>query len=254
LLVATVVLADTNVDVSVYAKGLASAGITNFTIIYVSDTQLDFTWGYGANTTQVMIRAKYGSYPADIADNATAPTDGYLVYYGGATSANDTSMDFDANPGPIYYRAWGWSPVFGWGLVPEEGSQEARIVTYIALFILALSLTIISIRWYNLLLSLFASVAWLFLWRYNLSTPLGDVAIGSIEQEWLTYLFIGMAIVIMMLFFWRRSRMSGSRGQTRGFDSAVPPEEEVGQGGRMSESVDEYRARIHAALHPPPRR
>lgn len=97
LLLVTPVLA-ASVDVGVSAQGLVVGGgncLTNFTITYVSVTRFDFSWGYGANTTSVMIRGKYGGYPADIPNDTTEPSDGYLVYSGNATFCSDTSVVLD---------------------------------------------------------------------------------------------------------------------------------------------------------------
>ena len=82
-------------------------GVSGFTIEYVSDTRLDFTWSYSSNaTTAVMLRGKYGRFPDDTPNKDTEPSDGYLVYYGSNTTASDTSMDFNENAGPIYYKLW----------------------------------------------------------------------------------------------------------------------------------------------------
>ena len=56
-----------------------SVGITSFTVTYVSDTEMDLNWTYDATVANVMVRAKYGQYPANPPNSATAPSDGYLV-------------------------------------------------------------------------------------------------------------------------------------------------------------------------------
>jgi hypothetical protein len=71
---------------------------THFTATYVSDNVVRLDWANAANVTAVAIRAKYNSYP-------TGPTDGYQVFYGMATSALDTSVDWNSHLGTAYYIA-----------------------------------------------------------------------------------------------------------------------------------------------------
>ena len=242
------VLAGTSIDISVYARG--SVGVSNFTVTYVSDTDMYLTWGYSADVVKVMVRAKYGSYPNEIPNDTTAPSDGYLVYYGSDNSTEDTSMDFNENPGPLYYSAWGQKADGTWYTTTQQANKEAMILNYIAFFLLALALTVISLKWYNILLSLLAAISWLCLWRYNLTNPPSNVAIGSTTQEWLTYLFIGMAIVTMLIYFGRRNR-NATNGEHHGYDSAIPPENEARyNGGMMSESTETYRGRVRKAIRP----
>lgn len=130
------------VVITVTATPLVAGCISDFTITYVGDRQLDFSWSYGENATEIMIRGKYGHYPKDIPDEFTEPSDGYLVYSGNLTSCSDTSMDFDQNPGPIYYKAWGLRDDGTWQSPPLEGWKESRALLALAVTILALGITI----------------------------------------------------------------------------------------------------------------
>jgi len=110
------VLADDHADVQVIAVPDMGDYISSFTVTYVSDTQVDLEWTYGAAVTNVMVRAKYGSAPTGISD-------GYLVYYGNALLASDTSMNFDENAGIIYYRIWGETTP---GVYPTSATAMSR--------------------------------------------------------------------------------------------------------------------------------
>ena len=68
--------------ITVTNQPVFTAGIYTFTVTYISDTEMDLAWTIGTGVDKVMVRAKYGSYPADIPDEYTSPSDGYLVYYG----------------------------------------------------------------------------------------------------------------------------------------------------------------------------
>lgn len=144
LLPCATIQAASSVNITVTATPNVSGGITDFTITYISETQLDLSWGYTGDATSIMIRAKYGEYPDDIPDALTEPSDGYLVYVGAGTDVSDTSMDFDENPGPIYYRAWARRADGAWFTSPYEGSEESNVMLLIALLVATLVLIVVA--------------------------------------------------------------------------------------------------------------
>ena len=139
--------------ITIIGNPLTTGGILNFTVVYVTDYQMDMTWGFGAGTDNIMIRGKYGSYPADIPNINTAPSDGYLVYYGNATSTSDTVVDMSFNqvddisdnsntPFTIYYKAWGRNADGTWQMMPGTGSKESRELILLTIGLITLLLTI----------------------------------------------------------------------------------------------------------------
>jgi hypothetical protein len=71
---------------------------------YVSDNQVALDWTMGTSAANTTIMARFGEAPHDI-------NDGYLVFDGQGTSANDTIINFDVWEGndfldAVYYRAW----------------------------------------------------------------------------------------------------------------------------------------------------
>ncbi len=206
LLFATPVLAADSVDITVTAQGIVSGGITDFTIIYVTDTRLDLTWTLGDNISKIMIRAKYGEYPADItADNET-PSDGYLVYYGSGNSTSDTSMNLDQNPGPIYYRAWAQRVDGGWVTTPSEGWKESKVMTLLAIIGVATVLSFIGVKYTQM--RLIAGMAWWFVAVYWVYSPPSAIAKGSPPDVFAIVLFIAAgAIMLFWPFF--SSRVNG---------------------------------------------
>jgi len=141
LLAPAIALAGNEISVTVTASPLFTGGITSFTITYVSDTNLKLDWVMGGDAVQVMIRAKYGAYPADIPDQFTAPTDGYLAYYGAGLTTNDTSMNFDQNPGYLHYKAWAQRGDGTWHTDVATGLQESKVMLLLTFAFLALTLT-----------------------------------------------------------------------------------------------------------------
>lgn len=138
----SIAIAATSVQVVITATPGAAGGISNFLITYISDTQLDLNWGFYGDAVNIMIRGKYGDYPADIPDENTTPSDGYLVYYGNAVSASDTTMDFDTNAGPIYYKVWAQKADGKWYTGAITGIKESEVMTLLAFIILTGGLTI----------------------------------------------------------------------------------------------------------------
>lgn len=248
------VFAGTVSDVTLFATPLYGEGILSFTVTYVSSTRLDLSWTVGANVTNVMVRSMYGKYPNNITSTNETPSDGSLVYYGPLLSYSDTNVDFEVNYGmKLYYRAWAQRPDGTWFISARQDSKEGVVMTYIGFFLLAIGLTVISLRWINILWSLVASIMWLVLWRYNLTSPPGNIVIGSTTHEWLNYLFVGAAIVTMLMYFWNtRSRRTM---QQRGYyttengnfvrnETPPPPGEQP-----WDADLQNYRARVRGALN-----
>jgi len=177
LLIATPAIAASSVDISITAAPISSAGILTFTVTYVSDTRIDLEWTVDPTVDKVMVRGKYGEYPHDIPNEDVAPTDGYEVYYGFELSTVDTSMNFDTNPGPLYYKAWAQKPDGHWYVTPATGFKESTGMILLALCGLALGLTVAMFLSRNPMLGFPAGLFWAVLggYAYTMSTtPWGD--------------------------------------------------------------------------------
>ena len=141
LLNVTPVLASNTAVVTILGIPIYSGGILTFNVIYVSDTEMDLNWTVGAGVENVMVRAKYGTPPANPLDINTAPSDGYLVYYGSNLSAVDTSMDMNQNGGTLYYTAWAQKLDGTWNLISSSKSEESKEMILIFLGFVTLTLT-----------------------------------------------------------------------------------------------------------------
>lgn len=256
----TPVMADTTQDVTVYATPLLSSGITGFTITYISDTQLDLDWGFSGNATGIMIRAKYGAYPADIPSANTTPSDGYLVYSGNGTSVSDTSMDFNQNLGILYYAAWAQKADGTWFTSPSKGWKESKEMILIAIILLCAVVTYFSLRSSTILLGLGASLTWILLLVYTRSNPIGGVATGSFTDELTVYIcwIFAIVVLIMSIVRGRRERQYFGRGggtvewgETRKIEPNPSPTDNR---GLMERGNGDYRANVRRALHPNRRR
>lgn len=130
LLLTTPVLAADYQQVVVVAQPRFGAGILNFNAQQISENEIYFSWSYAANVTGIMIRGNYGSYPDDIADAMTAPSDGFLVYSGNGT---DYTYNFDENISTLYIKAWGQNVDGSWITDPDTALKESAM-TFLAFF------------------------------------------------------------------------------------------------------------------------
>lgn len=124
-------------------------------------------------------------------------------------------------------------------------------MTFWILLVLAGWLSFLSLRHIHILLSLGASMSWLTLMAYNTVYPPTNVVVGSTVHEWMTYVFVVVAIAVM--FIWFRNR-----GHKESVTRVGANEKEVVAHTTTRENViggiDEYRARVKKALQPKTRR
>jgi hypothetical protein len=256
--------AATTADVTLYATPLVSGGISTFTITYISDTNLKLDWGYSGNATAVMIRAKYGSYPTNISSSNETPSDGYLVYNGGGVTTNDTSMDFNANPGPIYYRAWAQDALGQWFTNAQQGNKESRNMILIALILLCAIFIVLAVTRTSSVMYAFGGFGLLVLWQYILGNPPTGLEAGTTAQQSLILLLVGGAAVLFIVGFvtWRRKGLtdyeetSDGNGRTNGVRRVfhLSPENGVPRNTAKPRTLynstpEEYSRIVYAAAH-----
>jgi len=250
ILPSSVVLAAESVDVTVVATPLFTGGITNFTIIYVSETQLDFSWGYSGDTDRIMIRAQYGGYPDDIPNEDTAPSDGYLIYYGNGVSASDFSVNFDDNPGPLYVRAWGQRTNDKWSTTPAEGWKESEIMTLLAFIALAGVLSFLGARSSFWFLKVFAAFGWwafAFYWQLN---PPSTITQGDSVHVIVFWILIIVGVGWFVYPLWATSSDDTVKGFKASIQRFIGGEERVNvspREGRRTRNSD-YADRVSRAL------
>ena len=200
------VMADSSVDISVYATPLFTNGVLNFQITYVSATDLHLTWDIGANTTNVMVRRLFGAYPKNIASPLETPSDGTLIYYGAGTSADDTNIDLENNLGRYYYVAWAQKADGTWYTNISSGWKETTAMTLIAIISFAIVLTLITIWKPEYLWAIMSSGAWGVLLWYILNNPINGIVNGSAGSNTLVLvLYVGIVAPPIYTFMRMRS-------------------------------------------------
>jgi hypothetical protein len=260
-------LADTQITINVTADPLISVGIYDFRIIYISDQQLDFEWGFSAGTSNIMIRGEYGEYPDNIVDVNTAPSDGYLIYYGNNTTASDTSMDFDLNPGPLYIRAWAQNIDGTWIPTPSEGWKESKTLLLLAFLGLFLGLIAINVMVKNSFTptKLLAALAWVIPLIWILTSPPSPFDVGTNLHTAGLVIIIGGLLISCFSAFSKNTRTSSTLNSNIGMSSISRdhnewklPEWISGLKGqnyteiRKKRQIDlsDYRERVHKSLYP----
>ena len=103
---------------------------TNLVLTMVGDNEVLISWTMGAGACNSMVRGAVGRVP-------TSRTDGYLVYYGSATSATDW-IDEDEM---VYYRVWSQSCDDSWETTGIYDSIGGNMVPLVLFGILGLGLT-----------------------------------------------------------------------------------------------------------------
>ena len=171
---------------------------TGFTVTRITDTEIRLDWTPNPGGVSTLIIAKVGEPPA-------SRTDGYTVYYGNGSTADDTFTDLDIIGGKVYYAAYTESGVGGWSLTPATGETEGVGVTLIALGLIALGLTAVLAFTRNWLWAFPAVIFWAVLGAYayiESTIPWGD---------WEYYVFfgaMGMAIFCSIAGFALRRKPS----------------------------------------------
>jgi hypothetical protein len=227
-----------------------TGGITGFVITYINEKQIDMDWGYDPATTvnRIMIRAKYGEYPADIPNPATTPSDGYLVYYGNGIHTSDTSMDFDQNPGAIFYKAWGQNADGTWQVTTNTGYKESQIMTLLFFLGFAGVMTFFGIKSTYWILKVLAGFCWWAIAAYWITNKPTNITSGSSTDTIVVILLIFIGVAMVFMPFWFTKNENGQE-VPRGFRfSSKEDEEETPQPTRDDRTSD-YSRRVNGALN-----
>ena len=269
----TPIFADTTASVTVTMQFAVTNGITNFKIIYISDTQMDLSWTL-TSASNIMIRAKYGDYPSDIPNDTTTPSDGYLVYYGSGSSVSDTSMNFDQNPGLLYYKAWGQKADGTWYVQTSTGSKESKELILLSFIAIIIGLLVVNIMAKNsfIPIKLVAAMAWAIPLVWAIEYPPSFIVAGSNIQTIIVIILIGMLLICGFQAFRSPLQMGrtriGKNGETentsedsgswrmpnfvknsyRNVTSYQPTGKE--RTNRMFSNYSAYRQQVHASLFP----
>lgn len=243
-------LADDSAEVSVIAVPYYGWGIADFTAVIITDTQVDLTWTNGEDVTNVMVRAQYSTMPM-------SRTEGYLAYEGAGESASDTSMDFDTNPGIIYYRIWAYKDGAWMDGEVNSASLEGLIMALLAIFLVCGIISYLSFANSFPLLKLAAGASWIGAFIYFKDNAPTQIVEGSAAHTVILLVLVVMAIAIPLAGLGRdiqRSRDMQDSYKTRNMFNDFKwrfgrdKDEIEGLPRQEAETAEDYRAKLRRAL------
>lgn len=253
-----VALAATEQDVTVTAT--PAYGIRTFSIVYVGDTQMDLSWTVSGDVVNVMVRAKYGEDLDEIPNEDTTPSDGYLVYEGAGSSVSDVSLDFDQNPGPLYYKIWGQKVDDKWYTGSKYVWEESAVMTLGGMLFLAFILSYLAFRSSFKPMRFVAGFAWVAVLIYWIASPPSAVTAGSAAHVAVMLVLIFAAFAVSVSGFGvEENRLRGAEGESRSssvFNLRKPrfldsERQSIARKNREREEDNQaYRGRVHRATHP----
>jgi hypothetical protein len=192
----TVVFAD-GVHITVTANPRVAGSVSNFTITYVDEKTIEFSWGFYGDASKIMIRGKVGGYPSGISSPDVAPSDGYLVYYGNGTSSSDVDWMMGSVARPVYYAAWAQRADGTWYTDQSRDWMENTFLIMAGLgifLLLATCLTIAAVSKRSGLLSYGAVGAWMLTafqaFYASASSSPGDITDAYMGLFWLSLAFV----------------------------------------------------------------
>jgi len=121
-------------------------------------------------------------------------------------------------------------------------------MTYWILLVIALSLSIVSLKWRNILFSLGGTLGWVALWAYHQAYPPLNIAVGSFVHEVLYYAYIIFAIAVMLVWIGNVRRGYTGYPMTRNEEARMEERNRTPARGLMDLSPEEYRTYIRGRM------
>lgn len=124
-------------------------------------------------------------------------------------------------------------------------------MTFWILLVIAGFFTLLSLRYRNLLFSFSGMLGWIAVWVYHQNYPPTNIVQGTFLYELLLYAFIVMAMAVMFLYFWNRSR--GFTGYPRTAKEQASYDNELRTAGDSDKGLlelgeNEYRVKVRRSL------
>ena len=217
----------------------------------LSGSNVTLTWSLGSNSTWTYIRVQAGGLcPANY-------TDGSFVYSGNGTTTSYIILDSDFSV--LCFRAWsgcGNSTIST--LYAEASIDGGDLLIYIALFLLAIGLSVIAFyRPRNLPWTVGAATMWVGLFAYWVLEPPTAIEQGSPAHVIITVAFIGLVVGVMLEGLRRRTMVQEKwddnfvveREQTRWpWEKEGPPEKKLTRREQTSERAEAHKEKMGRAV------
>jgi len=219
----------------------------NFTVTQIGTSAALLNWTNYPGTQYTIIRTSTDGYP-----NLTT---GYLIFNNTTTNYTDTGLSLEQTT--YYYTAWGYNPdVYSSDTAKGKIGGEVMVLLFIIGF--AGIMTFISFRSGFFGLKLMAGMAWFAVFIYLKQHSPAGITEGSASHVALLVIAIGFGLMIVLAGLGRGiQRTTSTTGAfTTSSEQFKLPEwlrnknSPEAQAQRREESNEEYRARLHRALHP----
>ncbi len=234
ILVASPVYAAQSINITIIAKGWIVGAPEGFTVYYITDNSVGINWTMPTGAVSIMVRAAYGHVPTSI-------TDGYQVYYGSGNNTVDTAATINSAE-ILYYNAWAQTAAGTYGdpIGRDTGGFMSVSFLFLGLLGLALTLTIASFRWKDLLLSVGTALTWLAIGFWWI---LGGLDNFSINNSWVAILifipFIMAFVVLLQLMNYETMQeQRGREGKTSWIEHGDKPKL------RVTSAYEKYKTEL----------
>jgi hypothetical protein len=208
---------------------------------------------------KVMVRAKYGSDLAEIPDENTEPSDGYLVYYGDAASATHW-LNMETMSVPVYFKIWGQRADTTWYTGSKYGLTGGETMILIGMFIFAGILSFLAFRSSFKPMRFVAGFSWVAVLIYWIASPPTVIPAGSAAHVAVMMVLIFAAFAVSVSGFGveesRQRSINGESASSSIFKIKRPSfmaSEEQNRAAlqrKREEDNEAYRNRVHSALRP----
>jgi hypothetical protein len=162
-------------------------------------------------------------------------------------------MDFDENPGFLYYKAWAQKPTGKWYVNTSTGKEESRVMALLALLGLGCAFSFFAIKQRSLLFALISSAVWLGVIIYTRTNPIGSMVTGDAADSTVLLALLA-AVVGVPLVTWQFEKRDREgiepliNDESRESNSDVRRNSSSRPVGR--ETASEYEARLYRTTHP----
>jgi len=221
---------------------------TDFTITQIGASSINISWTNGIAADTTAVRGGSNNYPSSV-------TDGYEVYNGTGTSVVINGLNLETNS--YSYRAWSENS-YGVSLNYAQAKIGGNMMMLFGLFAFCGIVSFLSLRSRFFLLKLLAGAAWIGMFIYWMYNP--PLEAGSPPHIAVMIVLVGLAVAIPLMGLgnevstqtdWR----SGGKSEAMNLFKFKIPDwmkgQEVAKKEEREEKTEEYRERLHRAMHQP---
>lgn len=173
---------------------------TSLVLTYINTDTVEVEWVKGLYAYWSMVRAAVGRIPED-------REDGYLVYYGTASTVTDTGHGINLDEDTVYYRVWSQNVWEVWENTGIYDSIGGIMAILFALLLIPIVFTVCFLWKREMWLGIIGVVAWFCVGIYYMTELSSAANLTQISDIWMAMGWICMMATIalgLVLFRWGR--------------------------------------------------